>query len=182
MKKLLLFALILTISLAACACGETHTYSISKVESELTDSSAADESSESSGNTVTQVHFTAEYASEEFMANPENYHFYDDPDNDWTPVLFKTNVTVTNVRFLEIDVVDFDAIELEYKEVGVLYTLDEMTPEKPFVAETEFADILAVRGISFQAPDGSTRTYILQDSAMDGSLIFTELAAQMVME
>ena len=52
----------------------------------------------------------------------------------------------------------------------VLYTIDEFTPDMIFVAETVFADVYAVRGISFVDANGNTQYYTLHDSAVDDTM------------
>ncbi len=153
----------------------------SEAESE-TESSVADESSEAESETVSEsdtseekkeeikVVISIEHASEELINSTEDFPFYKDPDTDYGYVVFKTDTKVTNFRYFTIVSTDTWSDDGAPKVDEVLYTIDVFTPEMIFVAETVFADVYAIRGISFEDANGNTQYYSLYDSAVDGSI------------
>lgn len=122
-------------------------------------------------NDEIKVSFNAEYASDELLADEDAYIFYGDPDGDWSPIAFTTDTKVTNLRFFSLVATDTWSDDGDLKIDKVLYTIEEFTPQMIFVvAEAVFADVYAIRGISFEDANGNTHYYSLYDSAVDGSI------------
>ena len=148
----------------------------------VSESSAADESNETASETVsesetsedkkeeTKVIISLEHASEELLNSTEEFPFYEDPDTDYGYVVFKTDTSVTNFRYFSVVSTDTWSDDGAPMIDDVLYTIDEFTPDMIFVAETVFADVYAVRGISFVDANGNTQYYTLHDSAVDDTM------------
>lgn len=147
--------------------GVTHYYLISAV----TSSSVVIESVEMADHSG----IIAELPESEFLENAENYISYEDKKEEYTKILYKTPSTVTSFRFLSIEPVDTDKEDGRFKIVKVLDTVEEFGPEKPFVAETAFADVYPMRGISFVDGHGITRYFTVSDSAKDGEIFIEEV-------
>lgn len=145
-------------------------------------SSAADESNETVSETVSEsdtseekkeeikVIISLEHASDELLNSTEEFPFYQDPDTDYGYVVFKTDTSVTNFRYFSVVSTDTWSDDGAPMIDDVLYTIDEFTPDMIFVAETVFADVYAVRGISFVDANGNTQYYTLHDSAVDDTM------------
>ena len=99
------------------------------------------------------------------MSDDQYTHFTDETaqNTEWD-LLFETNVKVTDFKLLAID--DTDRIFVE----GVLFTLDELTPDKPLVVSTYINDVTVNRAISYTDSDGQTKSFLIRFSALDGSV------------
>lgn len=117
----------------------------------------------------------AEAADAELLKDTEGYISYEDKKEEYTKVVYRTLGTVTNFRFLSIEPADTEKEDGRYKISKVLHTVDSFGTEKPFVAETAFADVYASRGISFVDRHGITRYFVISDSASDGKIFIDEV-------
>ena len=117
---------------------------------------------------------TAEYATAEFLENTENYTSYEDKKENYTKVVYKTSKKVTDFRFLSIEPNDTDKDDGGFKISKVLHTIEEFDSEKAFVAETAFADVYPLRGISFVDEHGITRYFTVLDEAVGDSAIYIQ--------
>ena len=185
----LVLAAIMTLALVSCndsgnESSVTESSIAQDAESSVaeTKSSVADESSEAVSETVSEsetsedkneeikVIISLEHASEELLNSTEEFPFYQDPDTDYGYVVFKTDTSVTNFRYFSVVSTDTWSDDGAPMIDDVLYTIDEFTPDMIFVAETVFADVYAVRGISFVDANGNTQYYTLHDSAVDDTM------------
>lgn len=189
----LILAAIMTLALVSCndsgnESSVTESSIAQDAESSVaeTESSIADESSEAVSETVSEtvsesetsedkkeeikVIISLEHASEELLNSTEEFPFYQDPDTDYGYVVFKTDTSVTNFRYFSVVSTDTWSDDGAPMIDDVLYTIDEFTPDMIFVAETVFADVYAVRGISFVDANGNTQYYTLHDSAVDDTM------------
>ena len=128
------------------------------------------EVSKESAVVETDIKISLEHATEELLADKDSYVLFDDPETDYSFVVFTTDTTVTNLRYFTIISTDTWSNDGAPKIDKVLYTMDEFTPGMIFVAETVFGDVYALRGISFEDSNGVTHYYSLWDSAVDDSI------------
>ena len=77
-------------------------------------------------------------------------------------LLFSTDETVTDFRLL--------ALEDTMRISETLYTLAELTPDKPLVVSTYMNDVPANRAFSVTSASGKTQTYSIEFSGKDGTL------------
>ncbi len=145
--------------------------SIDEVESSVDESKIVDDSSVA---VPQEVEFTAEFVTDDMAFDADSVHFYNDPSEYAGDVVFTTNAKVTNVRVLEINLVDMIAGVHEYEVTEVLYTLKTLEPGEFLVAGIVMGELIPIRGISFDTSDGKTHYYSLIDSPMDGSLVFSK--------
>ena len=109
----------------------------------------------------------ADYAPESFNA----YHAYWCDETEYlTSIGFTPAETLTNVEFGLLDWVDTES----WKMSEVLYAIDSMDPEHPFLAQVVFWGDLTTYGISFTDESGNARHYAVSISGKDGSLICQE--------
>jgi hypothetical protein len=103
------------------------------------------------------------------------YDFFEDEYEGYDPVkiIFRTNVTVKDFKFIAIEP-DDEAEGAEYTETAVLYSLDELSPEKPLVVTWLEIGLMPHRGISFTDENGSEKYFYLAQSGEDGYLLLIE--------
>lgn len=187
MKKIiisLILSALLACALVSCVAGDNE--SSEPVEqsdvsqesqpaenSEVSQESQPAEDSEVSKESAvveTDIKISLEHATEELLTDKDSYVLFDDPETDYSFVVFTTDTTVTNLRYFTIISTDTWSNDGAPKIDKVLYTMDEFTPGMIFVAETVFGDVYALRGISFEDSKGVTHYYSLWDSMVDDSI------------
>ena len=104
----------------------------------------------------------------------ESYHHFIDPDFPYAPnVLFVAESTLRDFRFIEVDA-DLELVALFPGQV--LYSLDELTPETPFLTTWMLQSEASIhRGISFVDDEGITRYFAIHASGYGGTLFLIEL-------
>ena len=109
----------------------------------------------------------ADYAPESFNA----YHAYWTDETDYiTAIGFTPAEPLTDVTFGLLDWFKTESWQMS----EVLYTIDSMDPDHPFLAQVVFWGDMTTYGISFTDADGQARHYALSISGKDGSLVCTE--------
>ena len=109
----------------------------------------------------------ADYAEESFNA----YHAYWCDETDYiTSIGFTPTETLTDVRFGLLDWFETESWQM----AEVLYTMDELDPDRAFLAQVVFWGDMTTYGISFTDADGAERHYAVSISGKDGSLVCTE--------
>ena len=126
-----------------------------------------------SSDGVTSANVQAHYMVDEIPF--ASYHRFVDPEYpEAQEILFTTAATVHDFRFIEVHT-DWGA-DTELSPGRVLYELDELTPEAPFVVTWVMFDTANIhRGISFVDEDGARRYFALHASGYDGELFLIEL-------
>lgn len=78
----------------------------------------------------------------------------------------------------KITVTDFHLVRLNYQDgyaiAENLFSLGELTPERPLVAGLSFPGIISQFGITFSEPDGNIRAFAISQSGEDGSVFLEE--------
>lgn len=109
----------------------------------------------------------ADYASEDFNA----YHAYWSDETDYiTSIGFTPAERLTDVKFGLLDWFETESWQMSEE----LYTMDELTPDRCFLAQVVFWGDMTTYGISFTDADGAQRHFAVSISGKDGSLICTE--------
>ena len=109
----------------------------------------------------------ADYAEESFNA----YHAYWSDETDYiTAIGFTPAEKLTNVRFGLLDWFETESWQMAEE----LYTMDEIDPDRAFLAQVVFWGDMTTYGISFTDADGETRHFAVTISGKDGSLICQE--------
>lgn len=173
MKKLICAALALML-LCGCTGGEETVPS----ETASAQTTAPAETTVPAGTTVPpetagtvpaadpNAPISAEYAPETFNA----YHIYWTDETDYiTSIGFTAAEELTDVTFARLG---WEGNS--YSEDEVLYTIDIMGPETPFLAQVVYWGDMTTYGISFTDAGGARRYFAVYISGGDGSLVCTE--------
>ncbi len=109
----------------------------------------------------------ADYAEESFNA----YHAYWSDETDYiTSIGFTPAEKLTDVRFGLLDWFGTESWQMNEE----LYTIEEIDPDRPFLAQVVFWGDMTTYGISFTDADGAERHFALSISGKDGSLVCQE--------
>ena len=109
----------------------------------------------------------ADYAQESFNA----YHAYWSDETDYiTAIGFTPGEKLIDVKFGLLDWFETESWQMS----EVLYTMDELDPDRAFLAQVVFWGDMTTYGISFTDADGAVRHFTVSISGKDGSLICQE--------
>jgi len=110
-----------------------------------------------------------DYYTDELISKYASFHEYTQDESFGRVLLISANTTIKDFRFLDVQV-EFHEEGFEYTW-SVLYSLDELTPEKPLVVTGPLgAGLLNFRGISYVDKTNTTRFLYIDVSGEDGSL------------
>ncbi|MDR1869578.1 MAG: hypothetical protein LBQ82_06295 [Treponema sp.] len=106
-----------------------------------------------------EVQIDVSYADESFF---EKYAVYDSfiDDEDYILIAFTTNVPVKDFSWLSVSINFDDNDELFYEIDKVLYSIEELHPEKPFVASWTEVGIMSCFGFSYRDEDGQKKYFV----------------------
>jgi len=94
-------------------------------------------------------------------------------DSPYVRVVITTEQPLSQFRFVEVAQMGDDTWEA--LEMTILYSLDELTPEVPFVAQVAFLCFTSNRGIIFwDEAYGRDRFFVIHSSGYDGTLMLFE--------
>lgn len=100
-----------------------------------------------------------------------NYEEYTEEGID-QKIIITTDAVLVDFKFIEVSVKSETDDTLH--ETGVLYSVNEITPEKPFVASWMDIGLLPQRAISYTDSTGMVKNYAISTSGEDGSIILIE--------
>lgn len=89
-------------------------------------------------------------------------------------VAFSTGTAVRDFKVLALTFEDADENGNVVFSTEPLYSLEELTPERPLVVQMEFPGDIPSHGVSYTDADGAMRRFSVGISGMDGSLILSE--------
>lgn len=158
MKKTALLLVILIICCFLCSCSDSNKIVFEKVENE--ESSSVSETSTSKKDKLV---FSAEIASEAFLASTRDYHSFKTDGENYVSILFKTSETVYNVQLYKIRLADNG----KYNKADVLYTLDELSPDKHLVGSVLIVGTTPQMAISFTDGSGDIYNYSINKKSGD---------------
>ena len=120
---------------------------------------------------------SADYATEELLAQYESYEEFDESEDteNQVKVLFEISTTVKDFRLLMIHLESGEDDSLNFCVHKTCYSKDTISPEKPLVVGTIFEGSFPTRAISFVDDNNKTRYFDLSMSGEDGSIILIEL-------
>lgn len=152
--KLLLF-LLLSLAMLFAACGNSPTPDPLPPEAD-------------------KVLVSVDYVTDELLNQYDSFlEFVEFEDENYQKIVFTTNVPAKDFKFIEIDFSEEDG-DIVFFEKEVLYSLDELTAEKPFLVDWIPWGAIPHRGISFVDEKGDTRYFSIIMSGEDGSLYLDE--------
>jgi len=110
------------------------------------------------------------YANDEILGCYDSFFTYKD-DISAETIIVITETALKNFNYVEIEY-DIETGEANVK--NVLFTIDELTPEKPFVANTHIVESVPVRGITYIDENNNTKFFMIRYDVMYGMLLLTE--------
>lgn len=126
----------------------------------------------SSSGTASVMPITAEFADDALLSSGNYQEYIVDPSEYMVRIAFRAGENLSNVKFTSLQP-NGEAVE----EAEILYTLDRLSPETPFVLGVVFYGDMTTYGISFMDSTGTTRYYAIYVSGKDGSLMMYEYNA-----
>ena len=166
MKKLLVLISFVLMFISLCSCADRYKIVFEKVEDESSEVSQ----SETSSTDKTEIEFSAEIPSEDFLTSTKNYHSFTDKGENYVSVLYKTNHTVSKVELYKIRLDN----QNRYVKDEVVYKLDTLSPDKHLVASTLIVGTTPQMAISFSDEDGNIYSYSINRDK-DGNIVLEEI-------
>ncbi len=117
-----------------------------------------------------------DYATEDLLIKPDTfYEFIADESEQQAKVVFTTNAAVREFKVLSLNMEDVsDEGEMTFSISEELYSLGELTAEKPLVVGMVFVGSTPNMGISYIDDDGVEKLYAISMSGRDGGLLLLE--------
>jgi hypothetical protein len=166
MKKTALYlsiALILVLSLTACTKAKNGGVS-----------SPSNISPSSPAPAAGKVSVVVESAADDVLTQYDSVNeFIEFKEAGYQRIIIEVDIAVKSFKFIEIGIRENSADNLYY-EKSVLFSLDELSPEKPFVVTWMDQGALPHRGISFVDDNNAVRYFYINMSGLDGSLSLIE--------
>ena len=118
----------------------------------------------------------ADYLRDVLLSKYDSYaEFIEFDDEGYQKIIFTTNVSVKDFKFIEIDFKEENE-DIVFFASEVLYLLEELKPEEPFVVTWMEWGSIPHRGISFIDETDTTRHFMIGMSGEDGSLYLNEFS------
>ncbi len=87
-------------------------------------------------------------------------------DEDGIYLVISPDMTVTSFKFVTVQVEETES-GLRYSVANELYSIDELTPEKPFLVKMQFVGLLPPYGIVFEDQKNNERFYTINMKGTD---------------
>ena len=117
----------------------------------------------------TQDPMSANYADDPLLESG-NYLYYSDGSTEYSFfVAFRAYETLKDVRFYQANLVSDDGTS-----VSEIHRIEQMSPEKPFVAEISLPGDFSAYAIGFTDSDGQEHLYVLTSNGRNNALCFYE--------
>jgi hypothetical protein len=147
----------------------------------VTDDTAGDTGDRGSGAPEANIRVMYRAGEDDFLQHSGSFIVYADARDGSERVIISTDTAVRNFEFFEGGL-DFDDLNTERSAYPffidkVLYSINELLPEKPFLAlKLNVPELYPKYGVSFTDAHNTKRYFILNWSGMDGSLYLSELS------
>lgn len=179
-KTLLKFvsAVILMVLLSGCCAGNSITTTGETNNTEVTNTNNKKIETQVTTETVPGVKQSAEIfvGSEDNFSKDTVYHDYiADVTENSVIVVLSVNEAVDNFRFLSLEYNDIDEDGNPCYNTRELYSIDKFTPEKPFRVKMTMFGTIPSYGVSYEDTDGNLKTFSIQQSGRDDTLILDEI-------
>lgn len=116
-----------------------------------------------------ELHVDIEIVENESGGNLSSCHFIQDEDG--VCLMLTPNMAVQSFKFVALTVEE-DNRELKYSIADELYSVEEISPEKPFAVKMQFVGLLPTYGIVFEDQNGNERFYTINMKGTDPSESF----------
>lgn len=172
-KILLIF--IATFAILFVGCTNPSTSGTSEpLDPVVSEMETAPTPSELTTPTTEKVEISIDLKRDEFLGKYASYEeFIEFDEDDYQKIVITTNVAVKDFKFIEIGFEEKEA-NVVFSENKVLYSLEELSPEKPFIVTWMEQGAIPHRGISFVDETNATRCFYIAASGEDGSLVLVE--------
>lgn len=121
-----------------------------------------------------EVIVSVDYATDELLKEYDSFAEFTEFEGEGSQkIIFTTNVAASNFKFIEVGYKEEDG-DIIFFGSGVLYSLGELSPEKPFTATWTEQGSIPHRGISYTDETGTTKYFYITMSGEDGSLLLVE--------
>jgi beta-lactamase regulating signal transducer with metallopeptidase domain len=120
------------------------------------------------------VDIRIDLATDELLNKYDSYNeFIEFKDEDYQRIVITPYIELKNFKFIEIGY-DESENKVKYFEKNVLYSIDKLLPQKPFVVTWMEWGSIPHRGISFVDENNKTRSFYIAQSGKDGALLLLE--------
>ena len=183
--KSILFTLMFVILFLAASCTSdtvTTTEQISDINviKNTSDDTPADNTAEAPAIEDKPIPLSAniqiDHVSDDLLKNFEMPYEYI-VDENGAEVMIWTDIAIRHFTLYEIGY-DFEDDNFALYPDNILYTIDELPPERPFVITMYMPEIIPTHGFSFTDSDNTKRHYLIQESGMDGSVFISEFSLE----
>jgi hypothetical protein len=120
-----------------------------------------------------------DYATEELLSKAYAFDEFGDTNSEYqVKAVFTANIVVREFKYVELRYSDTpsDNDAFSFHIDKVLYSADELSPEKPLVVTMLLDGAIPNRGISYMDENGTTRCFTISMSGKDDSLLLTEFS------
>lgn len=123
---------------------------------------------------IEEVEISIDVLKDELLDKYASFEeFIEFDDEGFQRIIITTNVLVKDFKFIEIGFEERDS-NIVLLEDKVLYSLEELSPEKPFLVTWMDQGTIPHRGISFVDESNEVRNFYITMSGEDGSLLLIE--------
>lgn len=144
--------------------------------------SATDAASETPGPTpyvTPDICVSVDYSSDELLSKYDSFdEFVESEDEIINKIVLMTSIALRDFKFIDVGYKIEENHNISYFENKVLYSTDELLPEKPLVVAVGSPGIcpgvLPTKGIEFVDESNTTRCFVIMQSGNDGSLFLVE--------
>ncbi|NLC96479.1 MAG: hypothetical protein GX675_02790 [Erysipelotrichaceae bacterium] len=172
-SKFLLTFMIALILLTACANSSSQESNNSELPNN-SDVEKTTEPTDSNNSETEKAIVSVDYSSDDILSKYTSFTgFIDFEDENSQEIIFTTNVPVKDFKFIEVGYEEKDTDVVFFKD-KVLYSQEELTPEKPFTVSWMEQGSIPNRGISYIDETDTTRYFYIIMSGEDGSLLLVE--------
>ena len=121
-----------------------------------------------------EVEISLDLMRDELLDKYASYEeFIEFDDESYQKIIINTNVAVKDFKFIEIGYEEKENSPV-FLENKILYSLEQLSPEKPFIVTWMEQGAIPHRGISFVDESNATRYFYITASGEDGSLVLIE--------
>jgi len=174
-KTLLFLVVTFAMLFAGCTNSSTPSSDIQELPTPTaSETEKVSEPPESTTSVTEEVLVSVDYATDELLSKYNSFNeFVEFEDEGYQRIIFTTSIAVKDFRFIEVGFKDEDK-KVAFFENDVLYSMAELSPEKPFVVTWMEWGTIPHRGISFVDETNTTRYFYISMSGKDGSLLLVE--------
>ena len=121
------------------------------------------------------VIISIDYATDKVLSGYASYEEFDEFDGgDYPRIVISTNMPLRDFTYIDVGIRE-EGADIVLYENAMLDWVDELTPERPFVATWMERGSIPHRGISYTDEYGSIKYYAISMSGEDGSLLLTRI-------